>query len=512
MNIARNRYRVLIICSLLILGLTISVAYNVAINKIEKAYQENVAEGIIEAKKNFLKDTVNNVILVIDRMQDEQMSYYTHLAEDIKKELDGLYATDNEDFLNSSVDLLDKNDNFSVIIIENEGGEILYSSIAATEGDGFLFDDEIIAVEHSSPVFAQFEYGKYGVIIYVEKENIDKHVKEQIHDEIHSFKFSNDAYIWVNEVINYNGGDNYAIRRVHPNLKDTEGMYLSTNMTDIEGNHPYLTELEGVKQNGELFFNYFFKKNNSDAVSEKITYAKLYPEYDWIIAMGVHLDDVESLVNQSTAQNARYINYIMMVVAAIIALLILIVLFFVSLLEKWYFKNTSKALNDEIYRDVLTIAYNRKGAESHLKSAFSSYRDINQNVAIIMLDIDDFKKINDECGHNTGDIVLKQTAELLNRHIRSTDYLCRWGGDEFLIICHGLREDDVIPFTNKLLNVVSEFEYECSDNNHKRSITISMGVSSFKNSDTDYNDSIIRADKALYRSKSQGKNRVSVEQ
>jgi len=83
MNIARNRYRVLIICSLLILGITISVTYNVAINKIEKAYQENVAEGIIEAKKNFLKDTVNNVILVIDRMQDEQISYYTHLAEDI---------------------------------------------------------------------------------------------------------------------------------------------------------------------------------------------------------------------------------------------------------------------------------------------------------------------------------------------------------------------------------------------------------------------------------------------
>jgi signal transduction histidine kinase len=138
-------------------------------------------------------------------------------------------------------------------------------------------------------------------------------------------------------VINYNGGDNYAIRRVHPNLKDTEGMYLSTNMTDIEGNQPYLTELEGVKQDGELFFNYFFKKNNTDVVSEKITYAKLYPEYDWIIAMGVHLDDVKAIVDQSTAMNERNINYIMMAVAALFVL-IAIALSFVSILEKWYFR------------------------------------------------------------------------------------------------------------------------------------------------------------------------------
>ncbi len=511
MSFSRDKYRVLMIVSMLILGAAISGVYNVAINKIEEAYQQNTTEGITEAKKTFLKDTVNNVILMIERKQNDQISYYNHLTADIKNELDGLYTSDNGNFLNSSVELLKEREIFSVIIIENQGGKILYTSGAATEDDGILADEKITSASNSSPVFSQHAYGEYSVVIYVRKENIDKIVKEQIRDEIHNFKFSNDAYIWVNEVINYNGGDNYAIRRVHPNLEDTEGMFLSTNMTDIEGNHPFLTELEGVKRDGELFFTYFFKKNNSDVISEKITYAKLYPEYNWIIAMGVHLDDVESLVNESTAQNERYINRIMMAVAAVIILLIAIALLFVSRSEKWYYKNTSQALNDEVFKDALTSVYNRRGAESQLKSAFSSYKDIDQNAAIIMLDIDDFKKINDDCGHNAGDIVLKQTADLLSRHIRSTDYCCRWGGDEFLIICRGLREDDIARFTQKLLNAVSEFKYECSDDNQKHSVTISMGVSSFNNTDTGYNDSIIRADKALYRSKVQGKNRVTVE-
>ena len=69
----------------------------------------------------------------------------------------------------------------------------------------------------------------------------------RVHSFLHSQVFSNDTYIWINEVHNWEGGDDYALRLVHPNLVETEGMLLSTKMEDIAGNFPYLEELEGIK-------------------------------------------------------------------------------------------------------------------------------------------------------------------------------------------------------------------------------------------------------------------------
>jgi hypothetical protein len=66
-------------------------------------------------------------------------------------------------------------------------------------------------------------------------------------------KFSNDSYIWVNEIVNYEGGDKYAIRRVHPNLRDTEGTYLSTFMKDINGKLPYWRSWKASKSMERLF-------------------------------------------------------------------------------------------------------------------------------------------------------------------------------------------------------------------------------------------------------------------
>ncbi len=107
---------------------------------------------------------------------------------------------------------------------------------------------------------------------------------------------SHNGYIWVNQVLNYEGGPNYAIRLVHPNLPETEGDSLSTESTDVQGGTPYLVELEGVKAKGELFFNYWFKKKDSPQISEKITYARLYKEFDWIVASGVYVDDLDDMV------------------------------------------------------------------------------------------------------------------------------------------------------------------------------------------------------------------------
>ena len=165
------------------------------------------------------------------------------------------------------------------------------------------------------------------------KSLIDSIIKEEIYIHIHNTKLLNSGYIWVNEVLNYNGGDNYAIRLIHPNLKESEGMFLSTNMTDIKGNKPYLTELNGIKKDGHLFSKYWFKKPNSEEIAQKITYARLYENYNWIIATGVYIDDIDKLVSVEIAKGEKMIWK-----QISITLLVLIPVFFIVFLTIHYFK------------------------------------------------------------------------------------------------------------------------------------------------------------------------------
>ena len=139
-------------------------------------------------------------------------------------------------------------------------------------------------------------------------EQVRSICQKNITDYIHGLKLIDNGYVWVNHIVNYEGGDNYAIRQIHPNLRETEGMRLSTSMRDIKGNLPYKAELEGVKKDGELYFDYYFKKKNSDKISHKMSFAKLYKPYDWVVAAGVYLDDVDQLVAKETKKMRDTIN------------------------------------------------------------------------------------------------------------------------------------------------------------------------------------------------------------
>lgn len=512
MDIIRNKYRKFLIIVLLFMALLISYIYIVSLGKVESTYQGYAKDSIIDIKKSYLKDTVNNVILAIERKQIEQVDYYNMISDGIGKTIDSFYKETEEAFLELTIDLFTSTQNeagFSLLIVQNSTGRIIYNTIPTSIA---VIKEPIQSTKEITDKFYIYDgndYGNYSMIWGVSDDSLDEIVKKQIHDEIHNYRFSNDAYIWVNEVVNYEGGDNYAIRRVHPNLKDTEGMYLSTEMTDIKGSFPYLAELEGVKKDGELFFNYYFKKNNSDSISEKITYAKLYKEYDWIIAMGVYLDDVQDYVNQTTIHSRQSTNRLMITMAALIIAVILTVFALMSFIEKWYHNKFYRIIGEEIYKDPLTETYNRRGGQKLMEKAWEDFKYMGTNFCIMMIDIDDFKKINDSYGHDIGDAVLTKVSDTLKKHIRNTDYLSRWGGEEFLLICKGLEKEDVASFTDKLLDSVSKTHYSCDAQNNN--ITISIGVSFFNKQDISYSQTIKRADIALYRSKEKGKNQASIE-
>ncbi len=158
----------------------------------------------------------------------------------------------------------------------------------------------------------------------------DDAVKKAIADDIHQTVYGKNEYIWVNEVVNYNGGDNYAIRRIHTNLIDTEGDYLSTNTQDAAGNYPYRSELEGINKNGEIYQSYYFKNLADNQISLKYSYAKLYKPYNWIIATGIPLTDLYNLASISQEQNTTFL-WMMITAAAVIIFLAMTTAWFLIL-------------------------------------------------------------------------------------------------------------------------------------------------------------------------------------
>ena len=156
---------------------------------------------------------------------------------------------------------------------------------------------------------------------------------EHFLSDVKKFFYSNindeTRYLWVNKVVDFRGGEGYAVRLIHPNLKETEGMLLSTAMQDIKGNTPFLDELEGVKAGGEIFFTYYFKKLNSEEITEKLSYAKLYKRLDWIVATGIPVDDLNRMIAEQKKEHeaAFFTNLVKsLLIKAVIILIIVFLL------------------------------------------------------------------------------------------------------------------------------------------------------------------------------------------
>lgn len=504
----KNKYKIsTFIVSFLICLIVISL-HLLSHERTQEIYLQQTENTIVSLKADFLKDTVNNIILEIDRLREtKNISYQKNTKARQKRFQEELYINEKE-FIKVYTDIFNEDlesKMWTAFLWDVDNKEVLYDS-SGLEIDTIENAEETLKILLAS--YAVIEEGNIKGIFGVSKNYIENIVKYEVGDMVRNRKFSNESYIWVNEIVNYEGGENYAIRRFHPNLRDSEGSYLSTDMKDIKGSLPYLEELEGIKKNGEIVFTYHFKKLNSEQISEKITFAKLYKDYDWIIAMGVHLDDIEEYTERTNSEIKNLASKSSINLLGFILLVLLfgfIVLYFI---EKRHLLISTRSLEKEINIDSLTKASNRRCGEINLSNFFKKYKVTGEKPAIMMLDIDNFKEINDKYGHEVGDFLLKEIVKKINHIIRSSDQLIRWGGDEFIAILPGLKEEYIMEFGEKLLAEVNSIRIPIG--NEKISVTISIGFSYFKEVDSDYNDVLKRADTAMYKSKQQGKSRVSI--
>ena len=162
---------------------------------------------------------------------------------------------------------------------------------------------------------------------------------------------------------------------------------------------------------------------------------------------------------------------------------------------------TKLELEKALTMDQLTKAFNRnKLVEICDENDRKLLVDNSRETCIIITDVDYFKKVNDTYGHDAGDKVLIYLVDTIKQVIRSSDYVIRWGGEEFLVILPGC------PLTNAK-NIAESIRQKIeSGDNGICKITISMGISSYDG--TDYHKAIVWADQALYEAKNSGRNRV----
>lgn len=491
----------------------IGVFFWISYQRINEVYRDETQITITKMRKLFLKDTVNNIIQDITLDREKERDYY---QKNIDKKYGTLLSGQNlpekeyTDYFKrwfASDYSRDINENeWTVILWNNNSKKVIYDPADIVKKD---INENLKTVKTQLLYYRIITHGPIYGLIGVSRKYVDNKVKEAAADKIRNMKFGNGSYVWVNEIINYAGGKDYAIRRVHPNLPQTEGTYLSTDMTDIKGNRPYAQELAGVNAQGELFFTYYFKELNSDNVSEKLTYAKLYKDFNWIIAMGIPLDDIRQYIDHTNARSMAAVRGQMITLVALMIIFVAFSLFLFLSLERLYTKDISRQMELEMNKDVLSKAYSRRFGTMELVKEFKEFkRKRITDTAIFMFDVDSFKGINDNFGHDVGDKVLIEIVNRVYQVIRSSDCLIRWGGDEFVGIFHGLKEENSVYTAEKLAAAISDLRIQ--QEKEVISPTISLGIAYFDEKDESFEEVIKRADAAMYQSKKEGKNRVSL--
>ncbi len=169
----------------------------------------------------------------------------------------------------------------------------------------------------------------------------------------------------------------------------------------------------------------------------------------------------------------------------------------------------NKMLKSLSYLDGLTEICNRRKFDESCLRAWASAIRLGNSVAIIMIDIDDFKKYNDHYGHIKGDEALKLIAQELQKNLRrSTDLLARYGGEEFIVLIEGIEKVSLGELAQNLRKSVENLKIDHETSEFKY-VTISLGYSHvYPSMDLDKNELIDRADQALYKAKLAGKNKA----
>lgn len=219
--------------------------------------------------------------------------------------------------------------------------------------------------------------------------------------------------------------------------------------------------------------------------------SRLIPEFDWFLI-------VEQINNPAAARIERAL-WMNLGVS-------LVVSFCVLLVANFTLRNYQRRLEQMATKDKLTGAASRQVFDWIFEHAEKTAIRKDWPLSMIALDIDHFKAINDQYGHQFGDQILKSASRLIKQNIRDVDTLCRWGGEEFLILLEGCDLQEAVTIAELIRETISEHQNRVK--NETVTITISAGVAEYQLGES-MEQLIERCDSAMYESKNKGRNRVT---
>jgi diguanylate cyclase (GGDEF)-like protein len=152
--------------------------------------------------------------------------------------------------------------------------------------------------------------------------------------------------------------------------------------------------------------------------------------------------------------------------------------------------------------DPLTGVANRRVFDAQLITLFANARRYGRPLALMILDIDNFKQRNDRFGHDEGDATLRRFAALLSRSVRETDLVVRYGGEEFVLLLPETNEQGALMLSNRILAMIRGYEWG------REQVTVSGGLADVQPSVVRPHELVTRADKALYAAKRAGKDKI----
>ncbi len=280
-------------------------------------------------------------------------------------------------------------------------------------------------------------------------------------------------------------------------------------LVDIqESTKDYRASLDAFKQ-----YKYFSEQMLNQKKQNQITSIQIQLETEQKEKQ-IALLEAESQLRDIKLQSVERIKYNLLIVIAVLSIF--------SLILVWGYREKSKAnktiriQNRELEQtrqelhllaitDPLTKLFNRRAINKQLDSELVKVSQTPIKLCLCIMDLDNFKQVNDTNGHDFGDYVLVEIARILNEEIRDSDTVGRWGGEEFFILLADTDSDDALVILNRLLNKISTHTFRL--NAISKQITATIGFSLYQKS-TLLKDVIKAADDALYEGKKAGRNQV----
>lgn len=466
--------------------------------------KEYMTDAGLDMLEDRLIERVDNLVI---RIENQRFQTY----QDVEKLCTWItaYIQDDTDYATSLQEwgtMLEKTEHGNYIqMILSTPEQCVYYHNGSSRNLSKVDHQVLLDYVTSDSIYRTVAIGSTQICVFAKHKDLDDAVLDFARTRLYTSDFGSDGYAWINKILNYDGGDDFAVRLIYPAHRDQEGALLSTSEVDAKGNRLLQDELDGIKAQGKVMRRYYLTDPDSQEVQEKISYSVLYEPYDWVISSGEPLDKIDALVLDAWNNAKTAILYSTTIVVFILLLSGVFISFFV-------YNNTQKlqtSVNNYVFEetklDSLTGVFTRSGGMPLLTQDWRDAIFKQLPLLLMVVDVDNFKSVNDTYGHDVGDLVLKEICSNVQNCIRQSDYIIRLGGEEFVVICKNVNLEHLDVVSNKILSAVRASTFNAKGKFFHVSVSIGAALPCVE--DGDFAGTIKRADQALYKAKNTGKDR-----